>query len=87
MIVPVADTRRGAAFNERFQRGHLCAECGGTIVEATCGQPGLLWVGCVNREHRGFERVRGWWERWKAGEWVPGEIAEGLRKREERMKK
>ncbi len=87
MIISTAETRRGAAFDQDFQKGHVCGECGGRLVEATCGQPGMLWVGCSNRAHEGFERVRSWYERWRSGEQVPITIAEGLRKLEAKGKK
>lgn len=87
MIVPVADTRRDAPFDETFQKRHTCAECGGLLVEATCGQAGMLWVGCSNRSHKGFEQVKSYWERWKDGDILPPGITEGLRQREAKAKR
>ena len=84
MIIPIAQTKRNAPFDAHFQQGHICGECKGLLVEATCGQEGMLWVGCSNRSHEGFERVRSYWERWKAGEVLPPGITEGLRQREEK---
>ena len=87
MLVPVSDTRLGGMFDALWRRRHVCGACGGRLVEATTHEPGVLWVGCSDRTHEGFERVRGWYERWKAGESVPGEVAEGLRKLDEKRSK
>jgi len=87
MIVPAKDTRHDGPYDEAWQEKHVCKECGGRLIAATCGQPGVLYVGCSNRGHEGFERIKSWYELWKSGEQVPIEIAEGLEKRERKAKK
>lgn len=81
MIVPAKDTRRDGPYDEVWQSRRVCAECGGLLIAATCGQPGLLYLGCLDRSHDGFTKVKSYWQRWKDGEPLPIEISEGLRKR------
>ncbi len=86
MIVPIEQTKRGALFDQDFQAGHVCAACGGRVIEATTGAPNVLWVGCSNREHEGFERIRSYYELYKANELMPITIIEGIKKREAKGK-
>ena len=86
MIVPAKDTRHDGPYDETWQGRHVCAECDGLLIAATCGQPGLLYLGCSNRGHSGFKRVKSYYELYQAGETLPLEIIEGLKKSAKKRK-
>lgn len=85
-IVSASETRFGQLFDERFQASHRCGVCNGEIIAATTGLPNMLWVGCSNRSHDGFERVRSYYELYRTGEPLPSTIIEGIKKREQKGK-
>ncbi len=78
MKVLVAQTRRGGAYDEAFRRGNRCAVCGSDLVEATCGQPGMLWVGCPDRSHEGFERIKSVMEFYREGTMMGADVVSGI---------
>lgn len=82
MEVARIETGCGGPYDEQFQDAHRCAECGGRLVAATlAGRPEVVWVGCSDHTHKGFERIRGPVERYMAGEALPIHMQDGIERR------
>ena len=62
---------------DRFIRWHRCA---------VCGKPPQRWpapdlkviVACLNPEHQGFVKEKGYYRQWREGQPVPFEVAQAL---------
>ncbi len=66
----------------RMERTHRCSECKGPLVTVWDGKANEHRLVCgQHREHVSYERIKSLREEWRAGQPIPIEIAEKLRKK------
>ena len=68
---------------QRFAFRHECAECGNS-PSLYPNKGGGYEVRCQNRNHKGFIRLKGYYQAWREGQAIPIEIAQNLIKKERR---
>lgn len=84
-MTPIVDYAAYFARKEReriahaMKKTHRCGVCGAALSDPYDPDLGEVVVRCSrNRAHRGFERIRGLMERYKAGEGMSGDVAQAL---------
>ena len=65
---------------QRFAFRHECAECGNS-PSLYPNKGGGYEVRCQNRNHKGFTRLKGYYQAWREGQAVPLIIANKIQKR------
>lgn len=67
---------------QRFQLSHSCAVCGAEPQIFPDSEKRYV-VRCIDPAHRGFERLKGYYERYREGEPIPLFIAQRIERKEE----
>jgi len=70
---------------QRMTLTHCCSECGNPLITPydSARKEVILCCG-TDRNHKGFIRLKGYYQAWREGQAVPIEIAQNLIKKERR---
>ena len=70
---------------QRMTLTRCCSECGNPLITPYDGEKKEVILCCgTDRNHKGFTKLKGYYQAWREGQAVPIEIAQNLIKKERR---